>query len=224
MEIVVILWLLFSAGVGYFASERGRSGVGWALLSILTSPLLGLIIVLLTRDLKVESSNHEREEMRHREQLAALVGGKGSQGMPARDDEPRWLRSEAPIESSPQIRAPVLVADELEKLAALVDRGHLTSDEFSEQKSRLLGRSTAPRTKPVSTEASVSRQRLEAELSSPERCKAFLIARGCRVTQPTEYVWEVLQPSGVTAFARSPEALQAIAIECAAESRSPGAA
>ena len=224
MEIVVVLWLLLSVGVGYLASERGRSGVGWALLSILTSPLLGFIIVLLTRDLKVEASNHEREEMRHREQLAALAGSKAGQGTPAPNDEPRWLRPAASAESSAKPQAPALIADELEKLVSLLDRGHLTADEFSEQKSRLLGRSTSPAPKSATPQTPVSNQLLAAELSSPEKCRAFLIASGCRVSQPTEYVWEVMQPSGVTAYARSPEALQALAMRFATESPLPGAA
>jgi uncharacterized protein (DUF983 family) len=40
-------WLLFAAIVGVAASSRGRSGFGWFLLSILISPLLGLILVLV---------------------------------------------------------------------------------------------------------------------------------------------------------------------------------
>ena len=50
----------------------------------------------------------------------------------------------------------------------------------------------------------------EEELS-PSQCTATLVAVGCRVSRPTEGVWEVLHPSGTTTFARSPEALQAIA-------------
>jgi hypothetical protein len=40
-------WLLFAAIVGIAASSRGRSGFGWFLLSILISPLLGLILVFV---------------------------------------------------------------------------------------------------------------------------------------------------------------------------------
>jgi Short C-terminal domain len=221
MEILVVLWLLLSVGVGYLASERGRSGVGWALLSILTSPLLGLIIVLLTRDLKVEASNREREEMRHREQLAALAGSKTGQGTLVPGDGPRGLRPAAPAESSPQPRAPFMIADELEKLASLLDRGHLTSEEFSEQKSLLIGRNTSPTPKSAVAQTPASNQRLVAELSSSEKCKAFLVARGCLVAQPTEDVWEVMQPSGITAYARSSEALQALAMRFATESPLP---
>ncbi len=46
MEIVV-LWLLFSLVVGVAAGSRGRSGVGWFALSLIITPLFGLILVLV---------------------------------------------------------------------------------------------------------------------------------------------------------------------------------
>ena len=42
-----ILWILFSIFVGIAASGRGRSGFGYFLLSLLLSPIIGLIIVLV---------------------------------------------------------------------------------------------------------------------------------------------------------------------------------
>lgn len=42
-----IFWILFAGVVGIVASSRGRSGFGWFLLSILISPLLGVILVAL---------------------------------------------------------------------------------------------------------------------------------------------------------------------------------
>ena len=134
-------------------------------------------------------------------------------------------RPAPPVQPAPQVNAntrataatPVLVADALEKLGALLDKGHLTREEFTEQKAQLLGKGSPPPTeRPVAGEPS-DHTRHVAELATPEKCRALLISRGCRVSQPTEYVWEVLQPSGVTAFARSPEALQAIAVKFASE-------
>ena len=43
----IIIWLIFSIVVGFFASSKGRSGLGYFLLSIIISPLLGFIIVLI---------------------------------------------------------------------------------------------------------------------------------------------------------------------------------
>lgn len=46
-----IFWLLFSVAAGIFASNRGRSGIGWFFISLLISPLLGLIFVAIMKDL-----------------------------------------------------------------------------------------------------------------------------------------------------------------------------
>jgi hypothetical protein len=46
---VFIVWLLFAALVGAIASSRGRSGFGFFLLSVVLSPLIGLIFVLLAK-------------------------------------------------------------------------------------------------------------------------------------------------------------------------------
>ena len=43
----VSLWLLLSALIGIYANNKGRSGLGFFGLSILLSPLIGLIIALL---------------------------------------------------------------------------------------------------------------------------------------------------------------------------------
>lgn len=45
--LLIFVWLLFAALVGMFASGRGRSGLGFFLLSLVLSPLVGFIIALL---------------------------------------------------------------------------------------------------------------------------------------------------------------------------------
>jgi Protein of unknown function (DUF2569) len=52
------------------------------------------------------------------------------------------------------------------------------------------------------------------EMGDPTECQRKLVAIGCRVFSPSEGVWEILHPSGITAFARSPEALQGITYHC----------
>lgn len=44
---IFFFWLIFSIVVGVAASSRGRSGFGWFVLSVLISPLLALILVLV---------------------------------------------------------------------------------------------------------------------------------------------------------------------------------
>ena len=62
---------------------------------------------------------------------------------------------------------------------------------------------------------------LSTDISSAAECVSTLVRLGCRVTKASEDSWEVLHPSGVTAFARSPEALQTLASRYAAETQSP---
>lgn len=50
-----LLWVIFCVGVGAFASKKGRSGLGWFLLSLLISPLISAIILACLKDLNVES-------------------------------------------------------------------------------------------------------------------------------------------------------------------------
>jgi len=48
---IFFFWLLFSVAVGILAGNRGRSGVGWFLLSMVISPLLGGLFCLVSSDL-----------------------------------------------------------------------------------------------------------------------------------------------------------------------------
>lgn len=51
---IVILWIILAVLVGYFASTRGRSGIGFFLLAVLISPLITFIVVLLIKSNKEE--------------------------------------------------------------------------------------------------------------------------------------------------------------------------
>lgn len=44
---IFLLWIVFSVVIGIGASQRGRSGFGWFVLSVLISPLIGLVLLLL---------------------------------------------------------------------------------------------------------------------------------------------------------------------------------
>jgi len=50
----IIIWLVICGVVGAFASNKGRSGFGWFLLAFLISPLLGGLILAMTKDLSQE--------------------------------------------------------------------------------------------------------------------------------------------------------------------------
>jgi len=44
----VVLWIICSIGVGYFASKKGKNPGKWFIISLLISPILGAIFLLLS--------------------------------------------------------------------------------------------------------------------------------------------------------------------------------
>lgn len=108
------IWTLITVVVDIFRSHD-IGGVTKALwfLFILFLPLLGVIIYLIVRGGGMARRAERRAE--------------ATQG--AYED---WIRSVAGTR-------PTSVADELEKLASLRDRGVITQEEFNRQKTRLVG-------------------------------------------------------------------------------------
>lgn len=117
----LFLWAALAIGVGFLANSRGRSGIGYFLLSVLLSPILGLIVVLVQRNLVDQL---RQEEQRKADQAAHVES----------------IRAIAQSNAG-AIRADgASLADELDKLAALKEKGHLTPEEFAAQKAKLLAR------------------------------------------------------------------------------------
>ena len=44
---MILLWILMSIGIGAIAANNWRSFIGWTALSLLLSPIIGLIAVLV---------------------------------------------------------------------------------------------------------------------------------------------------------------------------------
>jgi uncharacterized membrane protein len=137
---VLVIWGLMCWGVSALAVSRGRSGFGFFLLSFVFSPLLGLIVVLIMKNLTEEASrdyqrrkdeeSRELERRReHEKQLESLRAVTTSQAVHASAQAPETAVTRS-------------IADELTKLAALRDKGVLSSEEFEQQKKQLLGRPT----------------------------------------------------------------------------------
>ena len=57
----VVFWLGFSVLVGVVAAGRGRSGVGWFALSLVISPLIGLLLVAVLGNLKEQAARAASE-------------------------------------------------------------------------------------------------------------------------------------------------------------------
>ena len=54
---VLLIWIALSIAVGVLASNRGRSGFSWFLVSAFLSPLIGFIFVLVAKDLSTPAAN-----------------------------------------------------------------------------------------------------------------------------------------------------------------------
>ena len=121
---VFVLWALFSAGVGYLASERGRSWIAFFLFALLLSPVLALIVLLVMPNARLERMREEDRRRQHERDLESI---KEIAKSAAASPEPKAVDMNA---SS--------LADELGKLAALKDKGVLTEAEFNRLKMDLL--------------------------------------------------------------------------------------
>jgi hypothetical protein len=131
---LIFVWGLLALGVAFLANSRGRSGLGFFLLSFFLSPILGLIVVLVIKNLTEES---EKEAMRRRE-------------LSAKEDQ-RRREHEAHLESIRAIAskkeesannlpsmATLSIADEIRKLGELKSAGLLSEEEFASEKKKLL--------------------------------------------------------------------------------------
>lgn len=106
----LVIWVLFAVCIGGFADFRGRSAFKYGALAFFFSPAVAMIVLLTTPN---------------------LAAGESAAGALNEGEESR--------QSAVKVQAPArFVADELEKLAALRDKGVLTDTEFSQLKMQLL--------------------------------------------------------------------------------------
>ncbi len=127
---IVLVWLALAVLVAFFADSRGRSGFGFFLVSVLLSPIIGFVIVLVMPDLHkvaAETAAKKAADERH-EQLRREEHERQLEAIRAISE----ARPSVPSDSS------VSVADELVKLAKLRADGVLTEEEFQRQKSVIL--------------------------------------------------------------------------------------
>lgn len=124
------VWLALGALVGAWAQNRGHSFFGFMALSVLLSPLVGCIAVLVLPD-------KAREERDRAEMLAQQIERDNERRL----DHERQLEQLRAMTAAAQYGgpAPASVADELAKLATLKDGGVITQEEFDAQKRKVLG-------------------------------------------------------------------------------------
>jgi len=111
--VIVIAWITFSVLVGLLGSDRKIGFWGSFLLSIILSPLIALIITLLSKSLKQQRVDDEI--LQNQKEQTRLLAEKSDINL-------------------------VSIADEIEKLLKLKDKGLLTEDEFQQAKQRLINK------------------------------------------------------------------------------------
>ncbi|MBL0720028.1 hypothetical protein JI742_09030 [Piscinibacter sp. Jin2] len=132
---LIFVWGLLCWAVGYAAESRGRSFIAFFILSLVTSPVLGLIVLLIMKDIKAE-------EQRDKARLDALA----ERDLARREEHEKQIEALRAITVAVAPKATAFsdaasatsIADELTKLARLVEVGLLTPEEFSAQKAALL--------------------------------------------------------------------------------------
>lgn len=72
---IIIMWIVFSFIVGAIGSNKSVGFIGGFFLSLLLSPLIGLIIVLVSSD----SDSKKLEELRRDERLRKQVQNENKQ-------------------------------------------------------------------------------------------------------------------------------------------------
>ncbi len=137
----ILLWLSFSIGVGVIAQSRGRSFWGWFFLSIVISPLLGVIIVLVAEDLN-RSIDKPEEKLSYNSSLVVelLVS---SHNLYCRNlfSEEEYVSSKKRVfEQVYSGKLSENVEVFLIKLFPLIEKKILSEDEFYEIKTTLLQR------------------------------------------------------------------------------------
>jgi hypothetical protein len=105
-------WLLFSLVIGFIGSGRSIGFAGAFFLSLFLSPIIGLIITLVSKD--KEEVARQNQALKVQQQQAATLHG---------------MQAQQPKRS---------ITDELERLQSLKDKGHLTQMEFERAKEQVL--------------------------------------------------------------------------------------
>jgi hypothetical protein len=82
---VLLIWVILAVVVAVAASSRGRSGLGWFLISCILSPLIGLILVLVLPNLRQEDL---LKKLAPRPTPRASLGGKASRVTVDRSEQP----------------------------------------------------------------------------------------------------------------------------------------
>lgn len=106
--IYIVTWVVFCTIVGAIGSDKKIGFTGAFFLSLILSPLIGLIITLFSKSL--DSVQIEKEVLINQKEQTKLLAENNKMN----------------------------IANEIERLANLRDNGVITEDEFQQAKQRLI--------------------------------------------------------------------------------------
>ena len=109
---VYVIWIVFSIIVGAIGSSKKIGFFGAFILSLVLSPVIGLIIVLVSKSKADEKLQKDLLKTQKQQQEVLTEIKEKSTG--------------------------ISVADEIKKLQEMKDAGQLTEDEFMQAKAKLL--------------------------------------------------------------------------------------
>lgn len=134
---IIMMWVLLSFLVGAHAQGKGYSAWLFVVLALLISPLIAWLVSFVLKDKVQEEKRREDQEF-----MAQRAEADRKRDHEARLEELRALTAaqQTPAPVAPTAPPARSVVEELEKLAALKERGVLTELEFAEQKAAILGR------------------------------------------------------------------------------------
>lgn len=114
MEVVIfIAWITFSLLIGIVGDDRKIGFWGAFLISVILSPLVGLIITMFSKTIKQQKIDDEI--LRNQIEQTRLLAEK-------------------------TVNKSISITDELEKLVSLKEKGALSEDEFQQAKQHLINK------------------------------------------------------------------------------------
>ena len=115
---MVLGWIIFSLVAGAIGSGRNIGFWGAFLLSLVLSPIIGLIIALVSKDKAQES--YKKEMLETQKQQNAVL---------------EQLQQQPTANQTTNLS----IADELEKIKKLKEDNHISEEEFQKLKDKIIG-------------------------------------------------------------------------------------
>ncbi|WP_295713900.1 SHOCT domain-containing protein [Mucilaginibacter sp.] len=127
--VIIIVWLLLCFGVASMGSDKTIGWGGAFLLSLILSPVIGLIFVLISKDQPIEAT--PTSTIFNLEDRAIPIDFTGEVKEPIEF-------SQSAINNQVKPTSSIDLADQIKKWKALLDSGAINEGEYEAQKRKLL--------------------------------------------------------------------------------------